>query len=157
MQGVKRSHARLPACTISHHALVVVFRPHWLLLSSPLPSNREGATPRAMVATAVPGKKNRGNTTGKRRALPSPLYHAGGKGSDAPVSALSPVHEAAASGQPETLSLLLQLGVSLEERDSAAGVEGETPLGRAVKAGQLECARLLLDAGAMIGRENARG
>lgn len=67
------------------------------------------------------------------------------------------MHEAAASGQPETLSLLLQLGVSLEERDSAAGVEGETPLGRAVKAGQLDCARLLLDAGALIGRENARG
>lgn len=110
-----------------------------------------------MVAMADPGRKHRGNATGKRRALPSPLYHAGGRAGDVPVSALSPVHEAAASGQPETLLLLLQLGVSLEERDSAAGIEGETPLGRAVKAGQLDCARLLLDAGALIGRENARG
>ncbi|CAN0596781.1 unnamed protein product, partial [Ectocarpus sp. 12 AP-2014] len=74
-----------------------------------------------------------------------------------PVPALSPLHEAAASGQPETLSLLLQLGVSLEERDSAAGVGGDTPLGRAVRAGQIDCARILLDAGAMVGRENARG
>lgn len=81
----------------------------------------------------------------------------GGRGNSAPARALSPVHEAAAAGRTETLSLLLQLGAALEDRDSAAGVEGDTPLGRAVRAGQEGCARLLLDAGAMIGRENARG
>lgn len=73
------------------------------------------------------------------------------------VPALSPIHEAAGAGQAETLSLLLQIGLSLEERDAAAGVMGDTPLGRAVRGGRLDCARLLLDAGAMIGRENARG
>ncbi len=104
----------------------------------------------------------RGSDIGRRRDMPSALHQAsarggGGKGSGVPAPALSPVHEAAASGQTETLSLLLELGVSVEERDPAAGVEGDTPLGRAIRAGQLDCARLLLDAGAMLGRENARG
>ena len=118
-----------------------------------------------MVAIADPARKTRGSASGNRRALPSSLYQgqanrgrAGGKGNGVSVPALSPVHEAAAAGQAETLSLLLQLGVSLEERDSAAaGGAGDTPLGRAVRAGQLGCAKLLLEAGAMIGRENARG
>lgn len=72
---------------------------------------------------------------------------------------LSPLHEAAAAGQVETLSLLLELGVSIEERDVGRddATAGDTPLVRAVRAGQLECARLLLDAGAMTGRENTRG
>lgn len=118
-----------------------------------------------MVAMADPASRARGNATGKRRALQSPMNPGstisaranGGKGNGVPVPALSPLHEAAASGQPATLSLLLQLGVSLEERDAAAGVVGDTPLGRAVRAGEIDCARLLLDAGAMVGRENARG
>lgn len=118
-----------------------------------------------MVAMADPASKARGTTTGgNRRALPSSLYQGpanrgrgGGRGNSASVPALSPVHEAAAAGQTETLSLLLQLGVSLEERDSAAGGAGDTPLGRTVRAGQLECAKLLLEAGAMTGRENSRG
>lgn len=66
------------------------------------------------------------------------------------------VHEAVGAGQVETLSLLLLIGVSFEERDMATWV-GDTPLGRAVRDGRLSCARLLLDAGAMIDRENARG
>eukprot|EP00903_Cladosiphon_okamuranus_P021748 g19996.t1 len=119
-------------------------------------SNREDLTD--------PASKARGNAAGNRRALPRSLYQGSairgrgsGRGNGVPTPALSPVHEAAAAGQTETLSLLLQLGVSLEERDSAAGGAGDTPLGRAVRAGQLDCARLLLEAGAMIGRENARG
>ncbi|CAM9560352.1 unnamed protein product [Ectocarpus sp. 8 AP-2014] len=128
-------------------------------------SSRDDSAPYSMVAMSDPASRARGNATGKRRALQSPMNPGssnsvranGGKGNGVPVSALSPLHEAAASGQPETLSLLLQLGVSLEERDAAAGVGGDTPLGRAVRAGQIDCARLLLDAGAMVGRENARG
>ncbi|CAM9211740.1 unnamed protein product, partial [Hapterophycus canaliculatus] len=127
-------------------------------------SNREESVPYAMVDTIDPSNTNRSGTVGKRRSLPSPLYRGsansgkgGSRGNSAPARALSPVHEAAASGRMETLSLLLQLGAALEERDSVAGVEGDTPLGRAVRAGQEGCARLLLDAGAMIGRENARG
>ncbi|CBJ30496.1 similar to ankyrin 2,3/unc44 [Ectocarpus siliculosus] len=128
-------------------------------------SSRDDSAPYSMVAMSDPASRARGNATGKRRALQSPMNPGssnsiranGGKGNGVPVSALSPLHEAAASGQPETLSLLLQLGVSLEERDAAAGVGGDTPLGRAVRAGQIDCAKLLLDAGAMVGRENARG
>ncbi|CAM9366197.1 unnamed protein product, partial [Ectocarpus fasciculatus] len=128
-------------------------------------SSRDDSAPYSMVAMADPASRARGNATGKRRALQSPMNPGStnsaranaGKGNGVPVPALSPLHEAAASGQPATLSLLLQLGVSLEERDAAAGVVGDTPLGRAVRAGQIDCARLLLDAGAMVGRENARG
>ncbi|CAM9822278.1 unnamed protein product [Ectocarpus sp. 4 AP-2014] len=128
-------------------------------------SSRDDSVPYSMVAMSDPASRARGNATGKRRALQPPMNSGsrnsaranGGKGNGVPVPALSPLHEAAASGQPETLSLLLQLGVSLEERDAAAGVGGDTPLGRAVRAGQIDCARILLDAGAMVGRENARG
>lgn len=75
---------------------------------------------------------------------------------------LSPIHEAAGAGQAETLSLLLDLGVSFEERDVVRsgfgdGAAGDTPLGRAVRAGKLECVKLLLDAGAATSRENVRG
>ena len=145
---------------LSPSALAVIAALLLRLLLSPLLflSNREGA-----AVDDQPSKVHR-NVIGRRRDLPSALHQAsargsrvGGKGNGATAPALSPVHEAAATGQTETLSLLLQLVVSVEERDAAAGVEGDTPLGRAVRAGQLDCARLLLDAGAMIGRENARG
>lgn len=115
-----------------------------------------------IFSAADQGGIGRGISTARRRSLASssrPLF-AVASNSGAEVgrhSALSPVHEAAAAGQVETLSLLLQLGVSFEERDSAAGVAGDTPLGRAVRCGRLDCARLLLDSGAMIGRENLRG
>lgn len=108
------------------------------------------------------GGTSRGIYTTRRRslALPGRPPFAVAFDSGAEVgrhSALSPVHEAAAAGQVETLSLLLQLGASLEERDSAASMAGDTPLGRAVRCGRLDCAQLLLDSGAMIGRENLRG
>lgn len=140
-------------------------------------SNRESIATRTMVAAAEAGNNgSRGGTASKRRGSPAFSFHnsssenptisngfkggAGGRGRRVPVPALSPVHEAAAAGQVETLLLLLQLGVSFEDRDDlgVGGGAGDTPLGRAVRAGRLECARLLLEeAGAMVSRENARG
>lgn len=133
-----------------------------------LRSTRESSDPYTVMvaASADQSSFNRGGrSVTKRRApvlskghgLRNAAYGGGARGGIA-TPTLSAVHEAAGAGQQETLALLLQLGVSLDERDAAAvGVMGDTPLGRAVRAGHVECARLLLDAGAMIGRENARG
>lgn len=95
--------------------------------------------------------------------MPTSDVGEGGRGQGgALLPELTPIHEAAGAGQAETLSLLLDLGVSFEERDfvrSGFGdrAAGDTPLARAVRAGELECAKLLLDAGAATSRENARG
>lgn len=122
-----------------------------------------------IIYTSERAGSGRAGAATRRRGPPSYLHRAretpptgdrkwrSGGGNLVPVPPLSPVHEAAATGHVETLSLLLQFGSSLEERDTASGVAGDTPLSRAVREGQLDCAQVLLDAGAMIGRENARG
>ncbi|CAM9763388.1 unnamed protein product, partial [Choristocarpus tenellus] len=77
--------------------------------------------------------------------------------------ALSPVHEAAGAGEVDCLSLLLQLGASLDDNDAVnvggdtvAGA-GDTPLGRSTRGGQLECMKVLLDGGASASKENLKG
>ncbi|CAM9579531.1 unnamed protein product, partial [Laminaria digitata] len=130
-------------------------------------SNREAAAPHTLISTSERTSSGRASAAARRRSLHRPgqappptggsCSSKGRGGNHVPVPPLSPVHEAAATGHVETLSLLLQFGSSLEERDTASGVVGDTPLSRAVREGQLDCARVLLEAGAMMGRENARG
>lgn len=75
-----------------------------------------------------------------RGSLPTGGSRGKGGGHGVSVPALSPLHEAAAAGQAETLSLLIDIGVSLEARDTSGGdwTPGDTALGRAVREGQLE-------------------
>ena len=141
-----------------------------LLLYPPYRSVRESTGPHTIIAISERASGGRAITAARRRGPRSYPHRGretpptggnnkgrGGGGNLVPVPPLSPVHEAAATGHVETLSLLLQYGSSLEERDTASGIVGDTPLSRAVREGQLDCARVLLDAGAMISRENARG
>lgn len=155
-------------CAIIHETMTTMFFSSALAPRSPPPSSHRESTdpPTVVIGVADLGTFSRGSANATRRIPLSSLHHGshkpttggGGLGKQGgAVPALSPIHEAAAAGQLETLSLLLQLGVSIEERDGTTGAAGDTPLGRAVRAGRLDCARLLMEAGAMVGRENARG
>ena len=126
-----RSASRLPAATESQ-------LPH--TPSSPRASEQVSAAP-------APPQDDEGHpltsTVDGRRPRQAVARGEAEAGTLSPSPPLSPVHEAAASGRVETLSLLLQFGSSLEERDTASSVAGDTPLSRAVREGQLDCACLL--------------
>lgn len=137
-------------------------------------SSCDRATPRwssaaGRASTGLPAVRIKA----RHSRYPKPLdWETGEKRESGPLNAhpaLSPIHEAAGAGQVETLSLLIHVGVSIEEWDvprgcgkwgklSPAGDQvGDTPLVRAVRAGKLDCATALLDAGAMVDGENAKG